>query len=425
MKIFWKILYNFFWHLVLPVWIVIQLFQRKKNKKSFMERLVLYPAPSWEKKPVIWFHGSSLGEVLSLWPFMKAMQTKLPHIQILSTQTSRGRYIAEEKCQVDALIYLPLDISYLVRKALKKFQPSMLILFETEIWPNLFWECERLSIPVVVVSGRISPRSFPRYRKARFFFKSVLQSAYFLMQSQEDLDRILAMGALPSKALVCGDIKLDGIRTSISEEDRKLCESILPGTRPTLVCGSTHTGEEAILIEVYSALKIKYPSLRFVFAPRHLDRVSEVTHLLQKQKIDYSLRTELPCTEQKSVIILNSYGELSKIYYKADWVFVGGTLVPVGGHNLMEPAALGKPVFFGENIANCKKQAQLLLEKNAGCIVSSGKELEEKLDFFLSHPQESLEMGTRGQNVVLANQGSMEKCLQEIFCNPQGIISLT
>lgn len=413
-KFFLKIIYNGLWHIVLPFWMLLQLFSWKKNKKEFWERLAVYPVSPWEKKPVIWFHGSSLGEVLSLWPFMKAIQREIPHAQILSTQTSRGRYIAEEKCQVDALVYLPLDVSYLIRRALKRWNPDLVILFETEIWPNLFWECEKQKIPVMIVSGRISPRSFPRYKKARFFFKNVLQNGYYLMQSQEDQQRILEIGASEDKVKICGDIKLDGIRTILSEEEKKFCETIFPGADPMLVAGSTHHGEESVLLDVYLSLKKKYQDLRLVLAPRHLDRVPEITQWLQSQNREYSLRSDLPSTQAKDIVILNSYGELSKVYYRASWVFVGGTIAPVGGHNLMEPAALGKPVLFGHHIGNCRKQAQLLLEKNAGCMVYSRQELEEKLDFLLSHPQESSEMGRRGQDVVLANQGSMQKCLEEV-----------
>jgi 3-deoxy-D-manno-octulosonic-acid transferase len=345
---------------------------------------------------------------------MQSLRSRFPQSQILSTSTPRGEEIAQKKGQADKVIYLPLDISYLVRRSLDRMRPDIVVIFETEIWPNLFWECASKNIPVVLVSGRISPRSFPLYKMAKAFFASVLAQGYFLMQSKEDMERILAIGVPTDRVSLCGDIKRDGIRTALSPEEIAFIEKTFPGQRPIVVAGSTHAGEEAMLLDIYTALRQEWPSLSLILAPRHLKRMGEIQHLLEQRKIKYTLRSQILQENINSVIVLDTYGELSKVYYLADVVFVGGTWANVGGHNLLEPAALQKAVLFGPHIFNCKDQAQLLVEKKAGFLVSSPDELKEKMRELLSSQEKASAMGKRGQGAILENQGAIAKCIAKI-----------
>ncbi len=422
MQTLWRLFYDLLWGLFFPFWLLAKIWQYLKNpteaKISWKDRLAKYSVDPWSQRPVVWFHGSSLGEVLSLIPLMKELQKRWGNSQILTVSTSRGYYIACEKKVPAFLAYIPLDVSFLVRRAIKKLHPDILIVFETEIWPNLFWECYKQNIPVVVVSGRISPKSFSRYRHVRFFFKSVLSQAIFLMQSPEDAQRIQSMGA-PSERIYCtGDIKLDGLKTNLNQEEREFLQKYFNIKYPVIVMGSTHPGEEELILDIFQKFLQENILVTLIIAPRHLNRMPDILSLFQQKKIGYILRSKM--TEEslqdigQKIILLDTYGELSKVYDLANIVIMGGTFAPVGGHNLMEAAALAKPVIFGPNISNCRQQAKLLLEKNAGIQVDSQNELQQILKDLLSHPQQTKEMGRRGQNVVLSNQGAMQRCLEKL-----------
>jgi 3-deoxy-D-manno-octulosonic-acid transferase len=414
---FWQRLYDILWHFVLLGWSILQLWkvmQGRQRRQALHERLAMYPAMAWQRQPVIWFHASSLGEVMSVTPLMQKLRDRFPHSQLLSVSTVRGEGVARQKSGADRVVYLPLDISYLVRKAIRRIRPDLVVVFETEIWPNLFWECARQNVPVLVVSGRISPRSFPRYQKARPFFASVLQYAHLLMQSQEDRERIIAIGARPAQVAISGDIKFDGIRSELTFEEIQGLQTTFPLSRPILVAGSTHEGEEEMLIAVYEGLKSKWPDLSFVLAPRHLTRLPQVVALLESHKIGYRLRSQPFSNEKSHVILLDTYGELNRVYWLADVVFLGGTLVPVGGHNIAEPAALGKPVVFGPFISNCKRQAEMFLSLNAAIQVKSREDLSECLTSLLADSNKARAIGDKAREVVVANQGAMNQCLDRI-----------
>lgn len=418
MQILWKFFYNLLWHFVLPFWFLAQIPALCKNPRqtweAILERWTIYPSAQWQNQPVVWFHGSSLGEVVSLQPLMSQLKKRWGDSQILTISTSRGKFIAIEKKVAPIIHYAPLDIGYLVRRAIAKLQPQLLIVFETEIWPALFWECQKKNIPIIIVSGRISNRSFPRYRLAQFFFSSVLKHVHCLMQSQDDVQRICQIGASSDHVQHCGDIKLDGLKTQIAAEDQAFLQHHFPVSSPVIVAGSTHHKEEALLLDVYQQLRQNFPSLTLILAPRHLDRMPEIITLLENKQIAYVKRSQLPNAPLQNVVILDTYGELSKVYALADITIMGGTFVPVGGHNLMEAAALAKPVVFGPYTANCRQQARIVLEKNAGQQVQNAAELQAVLTHWLAHPEIARECGQRGQQAVLANQGSLARCMAQI-----------
>ena len=417
LKFFYQFFYDIIWHLFLLIYFIIYYLFAKKNKdrkKSLCDRLSIYNTLENRNNKVLWFHGSSLGEVLSLLPLMKFLKQKFSQTQILSTSTIRGQYVAQEKSKAERIIYLPFDISYLIRSALKKNKPDALIIFETEIWPNLFWECSRAKIPLIIVSGRISKRSFPKYKLAKFFFDTVLKDCIFLMQTQEDIDRIIKMGAPETKVKLCGDIKLDGLKTKLTISEKEFLNNTFNIDETTIVAGSTHHGEEEIIVKVFEKLQKKWPKINLIIAPRHLKRIKDIQHWLNKNNYKYMLRSKLPDSKPEKIILLDTYGELSIIYYLAKIVFIGGTITPVGGHNLLEPAAFGKPVLFGKHIDNCKKQAQLLLNNNAGKIILTEDELEKSIDYLLSNPHKIEEMGNQSKNIITTNQGALNKSINEI-----------
>lgn len=385
------------------------------KRRWFGDRLALHIPRMGHERPLIWCHASSLGEVTSVIPLLQALRHNFPHTQVLSVSTVRGEYVARQKSGADYILALPFDISYLVDKALRRIRPDVMVVFETEIWPNLFWKCSAQHIPVLIISGRISPRSFQRYRLARPFFSSVLAEAECLMQTEEDRARIVAIGANPLQVSVGGDIKLDGLRTRLAAEDMAWLNQNFSFTHPMIVAGSTHPGEEEMLLLSFQLLQKNWPELTLLLAPRHLNRMPEIVRLLQTYNIPYQLRSQLTGSLPRSgVILLDSYGELARIYWLADVVFVGGTMVPVGGHNLMEPGALGKPVVFGPYVANCKKQAELLRENAGCCQVTSPQELTRCLSELLQNPSRAATIGRKAQEIVQANVGAMQTCIDKI-----------
>ena len=411
MRYFWQFFYDLLWHFFFTFWLVLSLL--KFDRRIFRSRLGLYRICR-SKLPLLWFHGSSLGEILTLIPLMKEIRQHLPHQQLLSVSTIRGDYIAQKKSEADHIVYLPLDISYIVRRALFYVKPKLIIILETEIWPNLFWEAEKADIPILLVSGRISPRSFPRYKLARPFFSHVLKHASYLMQSPEDRQRIVAIGAPESQVEIAGNIKFDGLRTELSSEEIQELKKTFPISKPVLVAGSTHSGEEKIILDTYLELLRDFPSLTLILAPRHLKRLKEIQNLLESYKLKYVLRSQIS-SSMPQIILLDTYGELTKIYYLADIVFVGGTLVPVGGHNLMEPAAFGKAVLFGPYISSCRRQAQILQEKNAAQRANSAEELSLSIKELLQAKEKAEGMGKNAQKIVKENQGALKRCVEKIL----------
>ena len=283
-----KFFYNILWHLILPVWLIIYFLNHGKSKRYFKDKLSLFRSLKHDKKAVIWFHGSSLGEIITLIPFMETLKKRLDHFQVLSFSTERGEKAAE-KSKAEKIMYIPLDMSYFIRLALKRIKPDIVIILETEIWPNLFWECENLKIPVVIISGRISNKSYPKYKLAKAFFKDVLKNGHFLMQTDEDKSRIVDIGAPDKNVFVTGDIKLDGIKMDLEQSEIISLNQTFKLNFPVLVAGSTHNGEEEIIIDAWCSVRKKYPSMSLILAPRHLDRVKSVEEIIIRKGFEYKI----------------------------------------------------------------------------------------------------------------------------------------
>ncbi|MBI4745010.1 MAG: 3-deoxy-D-manno-octulosonic acid transferase [Deltaproteobacteria bacterium] len=363
-----------------------------------------------EERP-IWFHASSVGEVIASQRLLDAIKGRWPDKKLLvSTFTPTGNKAAKEKLKADGVIFLPLDLPWVVNRAVKKVNPSALILMETELWPNLIRKAGSMGIPVAVVNGRISDRSYGKY----WFISPLLRKVFchiraFLMQSGGDAQRIITLGAEPSRVTVTGNIKFD-----INAIDKGIGFMEIWGG-PVLLAGSTRSGEESPVLDVYKGLRERYPALKLVLAPRHLDRVREVEGILNEKGLKYVRRSEVSEKIESSILLLDTLGELASFYKYGTIVFVGGTLVPVGGHNILEPASYGRPVLFGPHIENFRDSARILEESGGGVRVNNAEELKSRIDRLLADDDLCGMTGDRAKQAVLQNRGATEMTIDGIL----------
>ena len=361
--------------------------------RAHRERLGTYAAEvAWrlEDRGVLWLHSASIGEVLASRPLLRRFHDALPDWRIvLSTTTLTGRELARGLPEADAAILLPFDLRRCVARALDTLRPSLFVFTETEIWPNLLRGLAGRGVPAIMLSGRVSPRAFRRYRWIRGFLRRVLANvALFGMQSEEEAERIRALGAPPDRVRVTGNLKLDA-PVPVTGFD-------IASPGDVWVAASTHAGEEAVCLRVWSRLRSRFPGLRLLLAPRHLDRVENVEELLRSSGTAYTRRTTSPggCWDVlPPVLLLDTLGELAGLYRGTVAAFVGGTLVPVGGHNLLEPARAEVPVLFGPHVDNVAALARALEEGGGGIRVRDEADLEAQLAELLADPERARRMG--------------------------------
>ncbi len=365
--------------------------------------------------PRIWVHAVSVGEVTAAAPVVAELRSRYPGACIvLSTSTETGQVMAGRLIsQATELIYYPLDLPFVVAGMLKRVQPDIFVPTETELWPNFLSQCRKRGIRVVLVNGRISPRSFRRYGRTRFFWKSLLAGLDGLgMISETDARRVLALGALPEKVQVLGNTKYDSLasRTSaVLQEEiaRKL--NIRPGI-PVFVAGSTHEGEEAVCLSVYRRLLEFDPEFKLILVPRHIERGSAVAELVRQAGFQDVIRVSEIDGGRKRVgeriVLVDVIGELFKVYSLATVVFCGGSLVPRGGQNILEAAAWGKVVFYGPSMEDFEGEKALLEEVGAGISVDDEEELQERMLSLLTDPEILRRRGEQGRLAIAANAGA-------------------
>ncbi len=359
----------------------------------------------------IWVHAVSVGEVMAAHPLVRELRKKYPGRKlILSTVTITGNFTAKQRVpEADAVFYFPFDYPWIVRRVIKKINPAIVLVAETELWPNFFRELERQGIPSALINGRISPRSYGNYLRFRRFFTEVFKNVtLFCMQSDEDAARIRDIGAPPDRVMVTGNLKFD---QKISTAQQRPV-AIAAGRR-VITAGSTHRGEEAILIEIFSRLRKKYPDLVLIIAPRHPERFDEVCGLITSAGYECQRRTRLK-GPVRDVVLLDTIGELRAFYSACDIAFVGGSLVKVGGHNLLEPAAMKKPVIFSRYMFNFKEISEALIHAGGGLMVKDKEELYAKLDNLLSDKQLSAAMGEKAFKVIAANSGATARTIDAV-----------
>jgi len=378
-------------------------------------------------KPVIWLHAVSVGEVLAVSRLAHEIDSAFPGFRLLiSTTTRTGQELARTRFGVDRVFYCPLDLPWAVRAYLNALKPRMLILAETEFWPNLLNGCFRRGIPVAVVNARISDRSWPRYQMLRRLWRPILgRLSRLLTQTTTDAERLVALGCRPELVSVSGNLKFD-VKTAQEAEATTLLKAAGPATR-FLVAGSTLEGEEAALLEAWPRILAADPNLILVLAPRHPDRFGAVATLLRSSSVSWTRRSDwkdkpanpIPPLKPGQVILLDTIGELASVYSLAAVAFVGGSLVPAGGHNPLEPAQFGVPIVMGPHYVNFRAITDDLRAHNA-IRIASQEELAKVLIELLRNPAESHEMGGRACEVFDQQAGATARSIDAL----RGILHL-
>jgi 3-deoxy-D-manno-octulosonic-acid transferase len=396
-----------------------------KTRRGVRERLGIY-AQDFQKilqgRKVIWVHAVSVGETRAAIPLLKALKKSYPDaLLILSNVTETGRKIATGLPEIDHYIFFPFDLRWVVRKALNIIQPDVIVLVETEIWPNFVLEAKHQNIPMVLVNGRISDRSFPRYRMAGKLLVPILESlSDFCMQSEQDSRRIRHLGAVAGRVQVTGNLKFDMQSPEIDETELAELknELKLPENGRIWVAGSTHDGEEKLLVDVYQQLRKVCPELFLVLVPRHPERCRIVAEDLAKMDIATTMRSSVSAMDKDlhpgEVMIVDTLGEMLKLYSLADLVFVGGSLVTTGGHNVLEASLVNKPVLFGPHMQNFKEIARLLRAAHGGLQVMDTDDLYRQMKILLDNPTEAVRIGDNGRHLLQENQGATERTVSII-----------
>ncbi|MCK4503336.1 MAG: 3-deoxy-D-manno-octulosonic acid transferase [Desulfuromonadales bacterium] len=397
-----------------------------KSRRGIRERLGNYSPQqldAFQSKKTIWIHAVSVGETRAAMPLIKQIHAKYPEYQILVTNvTETGHAIALEEKLIDLCLFFPFDFPWSVRKAIMAVDPELIVIVETEIWPNFTHQAHLLGVPLILVNGRISDRSFPRYKFARFLLRPILDRfSSFCMQSQTDAERITVLGAPDIRVENTGNLKFDHdlIDISAAEVSQKKDHYRLPEQVAIMVAGSTHDKEEKQLLEAYRQIATQIDrDLLLVLIPRHPERKREVQSLMKEMEFNYRLRTELQQEDDLlspgDVMLVDTLGEVLDFYSVADLVFVGGSLVPIGGHNLLEAALLSKPVLFGPHINNFKEISAKLIRAGAGVKVDNCQGLVRQSVIILNDPVRSRAMGAAGSSLIAENAGTTERTMRHI-----------
>jgi len=401
-------------------YLFLQSLLRKRPQKQLKERLGGFPDLS-SKKP-IWTHAASVGEVLCSIPLLKRIKKEVPNCEIvLTTMTSTGNETAKKLIpEADRILFFPIDHPFIIRRAIRKIGPRLLLIAETELWPNLLRSCGRKQIPVVLFNGRISEKSFRGYLLLKSFFKRCMKDiSLFLMQTEEDRNRIIEIGASPERTKVAGNIKFDQVLPSINLEATVEMSGFLglQGNETILIAGSTHQGEEEIFIQLFKNLRKVDPHLVLILAPRHLDRLEEVEKILRNEGISWKRRPSLSIqgrNEISSVILLDTMGELMRLYSLGTIVFIGGSLVPVGGHNPLEPLFFKKCVLFGPHMFNFLEISRRLIAEGGAILVKDSEELSSQLKRLLSDEKARNEVGENGYRFLQKHRGATERIFEKI-----------
>lgn len=361
----------------------------------------------------LWIHAASVGEVQALRALLHRIQAASGAPPVLvTTSTWAGREAARSLPGVDLAVLAPLDLSPCVRGFLQRVHPRALVLLETELWPETLRQCRNLGLPVFLVNGRLSPKSVVRYAWIGSWVRSLLAGIRWIgAQTEEDLRRFVALGAQPGGVEVTGNIKFDNLpRISPAPADglEERLDRLGGGAgAPLLVGASTHPGEEDALAAAFRTLRRRFRSCRLVLAPRHVERAAAVCERLRQ--IGLRARTLSDPPGDADCLVVDAMGALDRIYESSTAVFIGGSLVPVGGHNLMEPAALGKPVLFGPHTHSIREAAEALLAAGGGRVVQDVQEIERALGELLADPAMARRMGEGGRKVLDGLQGATEK----------------
>jgi len=379
-------------------------------------------------KPGIWIHGASVGEVITAKSITEKIDREFPEWEtFISTSTNTGYSVARQNFNNKDVFYFPIDLSWVTKKALCKYNPSYIFLIELEIWPNFLASAYKKGIPIIIVNGRISDKSYRAYRtlsliSKRFYNSLTNKMNIYCARTEIDAQRFRGLGIPDDRIFVTGTMKYDNIPTRINEDIKKEYKNLfnISDSDIVLIGGSTHEGEEEILLRTYERLKNTYSNLRLILAPRHVERTGDVSNLAKSMGFTPLLKTEIQDSNHqwqdndKEVIIINTVGDLGRIYSISNFVYVGKSLVPLGGQNMMEPAGLGKPVIFGPHTFNFKEEVDLLLRNEAAKMVESENDLYKAIEYLIKDPEAAKVLGLKAQKIVNKERGATERNMEII-----------
>jgi len=405
---------------VLSPYFLYQALRHDKYIGSLGQRLGYLPVSfNLDGDESIWVHAVSVGEVLAARPVIADLRRLYPRLRLfLSTTTLAGQQLARRHvAEVDGVFYCPFDWAFSARRTLAVVKPRLFVMIETEIWPNLLRECRRRGVKTVLVNGRISYRSFPRYRLIRPFFRRVLDDIdRFCVQGDEAARRLVQLGADADRVSVTGSLKfdaLDVVPTPGRGRQRVLRFFRMSPNRPVLVAGSTLKGEEAAVVRAFNGLRTRGNNPLLIIAARQPQRFAEVERLCRQEGLSTVRRTDLliDAEPRADAVVLDTIGELAEIYQIATVVFVGGSLVPAGGHNILEPAVFGKPIVFGPHMENFGEIAEAFLANGAAIQVRSERELDDAIVGLMGDPVRRARLGAAARALVEANRGAKDKTM--------------
>ena len=401
--------------------------RERRFRERLRQNLGFFPAETLTRvvgRSPVWFQAASVGEVVAASSIIREFKRQLPDIPVLiSSGTISGYDMAQRIIpEADAVIFYPPDLPGMPDRIVGKILPRAYVPVETELWPNFIRSARKRSIPVIMVNGRIGERSVEHYRQMRRMFTKMLDTVVrFCMQSTVDAQYVIQLGADPHKVIVTGNTKYDQNYSQVTTEEKKalrqelgLLESI-----PVLIAGSTHRGEEEILLEVLRQIQGRYPIVKMILAPRDVPRSGGIVELVRRAGFVAELRSQMSSltSEQRAevrVVVLDSIGELGRFYSLADLVFVGGSLVSHGGHNILEPAAQGKPILVGPHMFNFRDTYALFSKRNACVTVLDGQELAQKILDLLQDKQAAEQMGREAAEIVAENQGAAVRTVEHL-----------
>ena len=418
-----NVVYNGLLLLLSPL-ILVLLAVKPRCRRGLAERLGMSgPRIRPDQRPLIWMHAVSFGEVVAIAPLVRELHRRHPdHRFAVSTATETGRDAVEQRLAgIAEHLYAPLDFPWAVARTIDRLRPVLYVFIETELWPNLLGQLARRGVPAVMINGRLSTRSYARQRRApvRWLYGRILRSLRLcLMQSDRDAERIISLGADPNAVYRTGNIKFDQ-PLPLSDRMVRRTELGLAEGAPLLVAGSTHAVEEEIVVDAYRLALTRHPTAQLLLAPRHIERADAVEAMVRERGLTVRRRSQRGEGEQLAaprtqVVVLDSRGELAGIYREATVAFVGGTLVPIGGHNLLEPAFWAKPVLFGPYTDHCVEIANLFEQAGGGRRVNTAEELNAEVIRLFDHHDECVRMGQAAQLMVRENQGALKATIEAI-----------
>jgi 3-deoxy-D-manno-octulosonic-acid transferase len=379
-----------------------------------------------EKNPCVWIHCASVGEVLTVKTLVKSIEKEFNNWNIvISTNTNTGLSVAKKCFDGRKIFYFPLDLSWVVNKSFVAIRPHCIVLVELELWPNFLMKAAQERVPVVLVNARISEKSLNWYRIVSKISKSFLESLarkenVFCARTKIDADRLMELGLSREQIHITGNMKFDNIVTTVPEDVKKRLFRLfeIGETDRVIVCGSTHEGEESVILSVFERICKKITGVRLIIAPRHIERCRDILRLIENRGLRCVRKTQLDAGERigerksETIILIDTIGELVSVYSLADCVFVGKSLVPQGGQNMMEPAGLAIPAIVGPHTFNFNEEVLLLKNADAIRIVQDESSLFNEFMYLLEHPFEAGELGKRARSVVMGQSGAAERNLK-------------